>query len=272
MHAFVLTNEGAAAKPMPELDIHVRVESDNLSRSLQARFDESKNHYIINGGVLAPGRYKATLLVQKEAFLAMQDIGFSVSQSKSIQTVKENEIFTLQKAKQAAIGLDLLIWLKEMDEENASFTFTDATATQFSGVLSEGATAAIAGYDIELLSIIPQGAKLRVRRAQFSSNQTLAAEAIPDSVSTIPQKKVAPCDGCRAQDGSCRLVGAHFVTGLEAVYCGIDLVPHPQKTYKQACSVNYECYDYECNNDLCVKLEEQSNWKRFVAWINSFFA
>ena len=84
---------------MPELDIHVRW-SPTPVKIAQARFDE-KNHHIINGFLrlaIKPRLSRKRLLAMGYRILGLTEQEHPDSQ--------ENEIFTLQKAKQAAIGLD----------------------------------------------------------------------------------------------------------------------------------------------------------------------
>lgn len=275
IHAFVLTSEGAAAKPMSGLDIHVLLEGKNYSRSIPARFDEGKNHYIIHAGVVPPGRYSATLLVRKEMFYADDRIEFEVQEGSAIPRIAEGEPFTLGKGGEAALGYDLLIMLKNADMENATLSFTDANATVFSGTVSEGSTVSIAGFETELLAIFDGGVKLRVSKAKLPADRAPGdsqEEVLVLGQSGGLEKRVDKvCDGCLADDGVCRLVGNHFVKGLDAVYCAQDRTAVPLKTYKMACAEDYECYDYNCNDGLCQDVVEKSAWQAFLDWINSWF-
>ena len=87
-------------------------------------------------------------------------------------------------------------------------------------------------YDIELLSIIPQGAKLR-SDMRFSSIRP-GRGSVPTPC-LLFQKKVALW-WLQSPGWRCRLVGAHFCHWAWGGLLRIDLVPHPQK-HKQACSV-----------------------------------
>ena len=270
MHAFVLNAEGSPAVPQEGLKIHVQIDKEGFSKSVNPTFDQGKNHYVINGGVLTEGTYTATLYIEKEAFFASQEISFAVKNSKYLKNITLGEPISLKKGQQAAKDSDIMVEVRIIDLENATLMITNKNATKSTGVISDGGTATISGFDITILRIMSGDVKLVVDTSKPITVTT--SSQIPNTTSTFEEVIPVNCDGCLGDDKNCHLVGSHFVSGVEAVYCAEDHQTYPQKSYKEECTINYQCYDYSCIEGLCKEEVKYSLWQRITMWLNGLFS
>ncbi|MBI4449141.1 hypothetical protein HY641_03895 [Candidatus Woesearchaeota archaeon] len=269
LHAFVLDATGLPAGPQEGLLIHVRLNSDDWSsRSIDGVYETDKNHYVFKLGVLKPAMYRATLFVQKDSFAKTQEIAFSASASKDVPNIDLGDIITLSKGARVVVNDEMLVWVRSIGVSNATITVIDLNGTERRGDVDEGSFGVSFGRSVEILKVSLQGVKLRVQKMPDNSSPEIVELA---DLGNLADPIEIACDGCRSADGNCRLVGAHFVEGIEAVYCGEDKNSHSIKSFKQPCIENYECVDFSCFEGLCQPEVKLSAWERFVAWLNALF-
>ena len=97
-----------------------------------------------------------------------------------------------------------------------------------------------------------------------------------------PQVEVPPkaecVNGCKA-NGNCLPYGTRLVKDEKQVYCSIDRTLQEQQGLDADCQNNYECSSNQCNNGLCVNLQQLSEkldetnslLARILAWIEKIF-
>ncbi|MEK6874505.1 MAG: hypothetical protein AABX52_02020 [Nanoarchaeota archaeon] len=279
MHAFVLNQEGSPATPLSGVKIRIRVNGENFSKSVLPEYDTSRNHYVVRLGLLKQGKYDATLFVEKDVFIATQDLSFIVKSSPDILPIELDTILNLKRGDRAAKQEEIMIWIRNLNPQNVTIHMIDKNATETEITVSDGETGSLEEYLVEILRISDTSVKLRLRKSthqirnehsiQHNTNQNNNLSSNNSITYTNIQET---CEGCRSDDGNCRLIGSHYVKGVEAVYCSEDKQPVLIKTFKQGCKQDYECVEYSCFKGLCQPVKELSLWQQVIEWINSLFS